>query len=277
MHQTNMAAALTATAKTNAYKTQLSVVTDAADVAVQAQAEHEAKLKSAKDRVDRNYKELQQEREGMKDYTVTDNVHHNGESAEEAAQDAEDDLELGESQDGDTLASMKKALAATKKQASEEVAQAQQNAALAISKVKAQVEALKTQQKASMEMSQKKEAAAVRHVAAKAMMAVNAAKLAGALNSGQAAAAHAGINDVSAAAKAALIAKMHKDRRAAETAAHVWKADAHKLAKLEKDKIAESKMILKRAQEGTKYATEHVKLSNEITQSFKKIPSGSNN
>merc|ERR1712072_727583 len=119
MHQTNMAAALTATAKTNAYKTQLSVVTDAADAAVQAQEEHEAKLKSAKDRMDRNYKELQQEREGMKDYTVTDNVHHNGESAEEAAQDAEDDLELGESQDGDTLASMKKALAATKKQASE--------------------------------------------------------------------------------------------------------------------------------------------------------------
>merc|ERR1711871_1330466 len=248
-----------AAARGTAYQHQLAKVTVAADAAAKAQHVHAKHLAKAKARVDRHFAALKQERATMSHYTVTDNLHH-----------PDAFLEVAEEQDGDTVAKMKKALQQTKKDAAKEVAQAQQNAVLAITKVKAQVAQLQAQQKAAKEMSQKKVASEVRHVASKAMLAVNAAKVAGALTTGASPATAKVADD---GKKQKLIEQMNQSRATAEKAAHVWKKDAIELADMEKAKVAQMKREVAKAKGYTAHASNDVKLSEQITNLFKKVPS----
>merc|ERR1711968_412636 len=248
-----------AAARGTAYQHQLAKVTVAADAAAKAQHVHAKHLAKAKARVDRHFAALKQERATMSHYTVTDNLHH-----------PDAFLEVAEEQDGDTVAKMKKALQQTKKDAAKEVAQAQKNAVLAITKVKAQVAQLQAQQKASKEMTQKKVASEVRHVASKAMLAVNAAKVAGALTTGASPATAKVADD---GKKQKLIEQMNQSRATAEKAAHVWKKDAIELADMEKAKVAQMKREVAKAKGYTAHASNDVKLSEQITNLFKKVPS----
>jgi len=256
-HAALTAAQAAANKKSEAYKARLKKVSIAAHAAARAQWRHGRHLKRTKALVDRQYKALKLEQKNDAEYTVTDNLHH-----------PDAFLQLGEQQDGDTMANMKKALAQTKKDAAKEVAQAQQNAVLAISKVKSQVEALKAQQKSTMELSKKREISAVRHVAAKAMMAVNAAKLAGALGKAGAPAKA----DEPKVEKSKLVQDMRKARIAAMKAANTWKVDAMKLAVLEKSNIQKMKVQVEAAKASTNHAGSDVKLATKITEMFKANP-----
>merc|ERR1711968_110156 len=230
-----------AAARGTAYQHQLAKVTVAADAAAKAQHVHAKHLAKAKARVDRHFAALKQERATMSHYTVTDNLHH-----------PDAFLEVAEEQDGDTVAKMKKALQQTKKDAAKEVAQ------------------LQAQQKAAKEMSQKKVASEVRHVASKAMLAVNAAKVAGALTTGASPATAKVADD---GKKQKLIEQMNQSRATAEKAAHVWKKDAIELADMEKAKVAQMKREVAKAKGYTAHASNDVKLSEQITNLFKKVPS----
>jgi len=257
-HAANEAAA---EPKRKALKAQLMNVAQAADESAKAHAAHAEQIEVDKSRADRAYASLQNERESMEDYTVTDNVHHPDAPVEL--------LQITEEQDGDTLDSMKKALEETKTESAKEVAQAQNNAMLAINKVKAQVEMLKSKQKQELEAAQKKEVQAVRHVAGKAMLAVNAAKLAGALNGADSDEGASGHTD---AKKAALLTKMAADRKNAETSAMAWKDDAHKLSSMVSARVAHAKAVVRDAEKNRSHADANVKLATQVTETFKKLP-----
>jgi hypothetical protein len=239
-------------AKNLKIKVQLRKVGSAAKKSAKAQDKHARKIESGNSRLNRKYSDLMHERNNMPDYTVTADIHHSGELGEA----------VDEQQDGDTLASMKKALSQTKAEAAAEVKQAQDNALLAVNKIKHQVEMLKEKMTATKENSQKKQASAVRHVAGKAMLAVNAAKLASALTGGPG-------GDPE---KKALIAKVAADKAAASKATRQWQQDAGKLARLEKAHLVKAKAAVRAVEKSGVHAQHNLKQANRVTETIKELP-----
>lgn len=238
----------------SARKAQLISIRQAADSSAKTNRVHASHIARGHARVSRQYKDLMHERNTMPDYTVTDNVHHPG-HGEELGESLE------EQQDGETLESMKSALAQTKVEAAKEVQQAQKNAMLAVNKVKDQVNMLKKKMKASKESAQKKQDAAVRHVAGKAMLAVNAAKLASALSPA-----------VRDPVKEKLVAVVAADKAAAAKATNKWKLDAGRLARLENTHLMKAKAKVKSVEKSGLHAQHNLKVATQVTETFKEIP-----